>query len=306
MLSTTPTPQTRAPRACARGPKTASRFFWRFSKNRARKTCVKPLKSHRVAQLPAAKTASGVLYYGFRYYNPNTGRWLTKDPAGERGGVNLYGFVNNNPIYWMDVLGKFPIKQDDTRPATLPDRWPVPPTYPGYIPELGEEPENYYSAIHHLLGSASWSLTYTGCGTTDKTLSGRTWVLPNIIRLLKEIPECCCITRFELSAHFNEVYFSAKMNNKRIGSGSGTSDVIDRSELAQAIESSRWCKDKPLSIVLNACYTSDLASYLSRQLSSKGLNATVTGTSGSNYNIPGTDIMSGGTDYQNGNAIPKN
>jgi hypothetical protein len=47
------------------------------------------------------------LYYGYRFYNPSLGRWLSRDPLGERGGINLYGFVGNNPVLNMDGLGLF-------------------------------------------------------------------------------------------------------------------------------------------------------------------------------------------------------
>jgi len=53
----------------------------------------------------ATKLASGVFYYGYRYYDPVTGRWPSRDPIGERGGVNLYGFVGNDGIGRWDVLG---------------------------------------------------------------------------------------------------------------------------------------------------------------------------------------------------------
>ncbi len=49
---------------------------------------------------------TGFAYYGYRYYNPETGRWLNRDPIGERGGVNLYGFVGNNPVNQIDALGE--------------------------------------------------------------------------------------------------------------------------------------------------------------------------------------------------------
>ncbi len=43
--------------------------------------------------------------YGFRYYDPVTGRWPSRDPIGERGGLNLYGMVGNDPISRWDYLG---------------------------------------------------------------------------------------------------------------------------------------------------------------------------------------------------------
>jgi RHS repeat-associated protein len=48
---------------------------------------------------------TGLSYCGYRYYDPETGRWLSRDPIGERGGVNLYGMVGNDPVNHYDVLG---------------------------------------------------------------------------------------------------------------------------------------------------------------------------------------------------------
>ncbi len=48
---------------------------------------------------------TGLYYYGYRYYTADTGRWLNEDPIGEVGGVNLYGFVQNDPISWVDAFG---------------------------------------------------------------------------------------------------------------------------------------------------------------------------------------------------------
>jgi len=47
-------------------------------------------------------------YYGFRYYDPETGRWPNRDPIGEQGGINLYHFNWNDPIDWIDPLGLNP------------------------------------------------------------------------------------------------------------------------------------------------------------------------------------------------------
>jgi RHS repeat-associated protein len=48
---------------------------------------------------------TGLYYYGWRYYNPVTGRWPSRDPIEERGGINLYGMVANDPVNRWDVLG---------------------------------------------------------------------------------------------------------------------------------------------------------------------------------------------------------
>ena len=47
-----------------------------------------------------------LLYYGYRYYNASSGRWLSRDPLGEKGGLNLYGFVYNNPPNLVDKDGR--------------------------------------------------------------------------------------------------------------------------------------------------------------------------------------------------------
>ena len=46
-----------------------------------------------------------LLYYGLRYYNSDTGQWLSKDPIGEDGGINLDAFLGNAPANNVDPLG---------------------------------------------------------------------------------------------------------------------------------------------------------------------------------------------------------
>jgi RHS repeat-associated protein len=41
----------------------------------------------------------------FRAYDSDLGRWLSRDPIAERGGLNLYGYVGNNPINNTDLIG---------------------------------------------------------------------------------------------------------------------------------------------------------------------------------------------------------
>jgi RHS repeat-associated protein len=51
---------------------------------------------------------TGLLYYGYRWYDPATGRWASRDPIGESGGLNLYGFVGNDGTNHLDKLGLSP------------------------------------------------------------------------------------------------------------------------------------------------------------------------------------------------------
>jgi RHS repeat-associated protein len=51
---------------------------------------------------------SGMYYYGFRFYDPNLQRFANQDPIGEWGGINLYGFVGNNPVTGVDFDGRWP------------------------------------------------------------------------------------------------------------------------------------------------------------------------------------------------------
>jgi len=68
---------------------------------------------------------TGLSYYGYRFYVPSLGRWLTRDPRGEEEGINLYGFVDsvgkpsfsrtnlytfvdNNPVWEFDPDGLQP------------------------------------------------------------------------------------------------------------------------------------------------------------------------------------------------------
>ena len=44
-------------------------------------------------------------YYGYRYYDAEKGRWVSRDPVEERGGCGLYGFVSNRALVMVDRHG---------------------------------------------------------------------------------------------------------------------------------------------------------------------------------------------------------
>jgi len=51
-----------------------------------------------------ADEETGLVYNRFRYYDPDTGAYISKDPIGLLGGLNAYGYVGD-PLTWGDVLG---------------------------------------------------------------------------------------------------------------------------------------------------------------------------------------------------------
>jgi RHS repeat-associated protein len=69
-----------------------------------------------------------LVYYGYRYYNASTGRWLSRDPIEELGGMNLYGFLHSDPqnkvdLYGLtDVSGMWEILKALPLPADLVER----------------------------------------------------------------------------------------------------------------------------------------------------------------------------------------
>jgi RHS repeat-associated protein len=60
---------------------------------------------------------SGLVYYGYRYYSPELGRWINRDPIEEVGGLNFYAFVANNSINRFDPFGLYDDWELDMRLA---------------------------------------------------------------------------------------------------------------------------------------------------------------------------------------------
>ncbi|OYY93468.1 MAG: hypothetical protein B7Y41_11980 [Hydrogenophilales bacterium 28-61-23] len=48
---------------------------------------------------------SGLHYNHHRYYSPNLGRYMSADPIGLAGGMNLFGYARQNPLSYIDPLG---------------------------------------------------------------------------------------------------------------------------------------------------------------------------------------------------------
>ena len=78
-----------------------------------------PQQPRRKIRLTPTKTASGIPY------------WPSRDPIEEEGGINLYGFVNNDGVNWVDYLGF--LQEAPTKPLTS--------TIPKAVPKVAPAPK---------------------------------------------------------------------------------------------------------------------------------------------------------------------
>ena len=97
----------------------------------------------------------------FRVYDPALERWLSADPIGEKGGINLYEYVRNGPVSAMDPLGL--------------DRWVV--SSFGHVSVVVEDKSNSCSGYTRIqFGPASINL-FNGPGMVamDDTVRPSWW-----------------------------------------------------------------------------------------------------------------------------------
>ncbi len=81
---------------------------------------------------------SGLQYHSARYYIPWLGRWLSADPIGIGGGINVYVYTKNNPLIWVDKAGTQPTPPDEDQDPTPS---PEPATEEGNTSETEPETE---------------------------------------------------------------------------------------------------------------------------------------------------------------------
>ena len=81
---------------------------------------------------------NGLYFMRARYYDPDVGRFINKDPIGYAGGMNLYGYVGGNPVNWTDSWGL-----DPRDPRTGKDN----PVLRCHVCTHNDPTENLYGAV---------------------------------------------------------------------------------------------------------------------------------------------------------------
>lgn len=66
-----------------------------------------PLSPWRFCRKRHEEARLGIIDFGFRFYDPQSAQWLTRDPLGEADGPNLYAYVKNSPTVLMDKFGLY-------------------------------------------------------------------------------------------------------------------------------------------------------------------------------------------------------
>ena len=130
----------------------------------------KPLVCNWLSSNNSAAKTMHVACYGYRYLDPLTGRWMSKDPIDEEGGLNLYGFVYNDSLAWDDYLGREP----QAPSQDINHHWHGPPGPAGgfYVqrPSFNVDPSNSLAsgaATRDEAASAAWNIGSAAVGVAE-------------------------------------------------------------------------------------------------------------------------------------------
>jgi RHS repeat-associated protein len=117
---------------------------------------------------------TGLHYNWHRYYDPGTGRYLTPDPIGLAGGINLYSYVQNNPVNSIDPLGLYDLSFSTGFHVPVSPGIAVGPVFSSSIVNYSKSPNNSLSANPIETDVAAGMITDIGVsvGISDISVTG--------------------------------------------------------------------------------------------------------------------------------------
>ncbi|MBK9118860.1 MAG: RHS repeat-associated core domain-containing protein [Phycisphaerales bacterium] len=139
---------------------------------------------------------TGLGYWGYRYYSPSLGRWVSRDPLEELGGLHLYVYANNAAVVYYDSFGLMPPDSKINRylDAVINGKQPSPPPSsqdcgPGVLLLVGKwcaSPEEFDAAAAAFWATAQkqvmcifdCEVTAHACLCVDGALLGAAQLIP--------------------------------------------------------------------------------------------------------------------------------
>ena len=114
---------------------------------------------------------TGLYYCGYRFYSPQLGRWINRDPIEERGGLDLYAFVGNSPLDRVDPFGQWgrEVHLNKTREWASSERTGFINDYAGIIATADEGVDaNWLSGVAPAIGDLERHMKRTKGGKDSR------------------------------------------------------------------------------------------------------------------------------------------
>jgi RHS repeat-associated protein len=123
---------------------------------------------------------NGLFYMWARYYDPESGRFINKDPIGFWGGLNPYTYVGNNPVNWVDPLG-LQAESHSLGTELLKAAFEHPPI-PSFT-HLFPESKVFWPTVDIIIGGIEGGFAIGGIGASvGATLAGpEFWLVPIVL-----------------------------------------------------------------------------------------------------------------------------
>jgi RHS repeat-associated protein len=199
---------------------------------------------------------TGLLYYTHRYYDAANGRWLSRDPIEENGGVNQCGFVDNDALNYFDYLGEDKNRSDPPIGSNKrSDRNAGPPSQP-------------INLIYDLSGDISFSNDLHIRPFASGKFNGLTEALADAKARIKA-GQCSCIKKLTIVTHGPGGSITPADPNESIfpaASGRQQQWAFEQQAGVQALKEFDGIMCKGGIIVFTACFANDPKGELNAQL----------------------------------------
>lgn len=181
------------------------------------------------------EAGTGWLYYGYRWYDSGVGRWVNRDPIEESGGLNLYGFVRNEPVRLYDPLG-------------LEEKGIVVTIIPGlyHDPDSGEPyPDDDEADMREAFERYNLSQVITAQNIEDANSQ------------LKKCKECIKVLHIEGHGNIGLQVIGSTLNPNKATEGYLSREVRNGEVILKGFDlfkGVRFCTDQKCKIIFHGCY----------------------------------------------------